>query len=66
MVPLVVSSDASFTTPLASPIAPVVSTAPAVPANPAPNVDAATKPAMSLVKNPILFSFLHIVFRKVL
>ena len=37
--------------------APVVSDAAlAVPASPAPNVDAATRPAMSLVRNPIFFS----------
>ena len=33
--------------------APAASTALAVPARPAPNVDAATKPAISLVRNPI-------------
>ena len=61
-----VSSAVVVTAPVVSDAAPFVSTALAVPASPAPNVDAATKPAMSLVKNPILFSFLHIVFRKVL
>lgn len=57
-----VSSAVVVTAPVVSDAAPVVSaalaapaasTALAVPARPAPNVDAATKPAISLVRNPI-------------